>query len=286
MSALALVAVLWAMLSIGRHIYRSRRRARFLRERRPQSWADLIPATLPQIPVRNTVPTAAELSFAALAMKSLSPPQAANPGPVEVPLRTSLVASQPPAPAPSPISAAGRAVAPQSTSAGALGLIAAARKLSQEMPLPQVRPSGSRPAFDPAALTRQSPPAPLQAFSAPSPEIVTQLPLLETFLPPQQPVPSPESPATAFTKLASSSPDQPPRKQPQPAESIAAKVPEAPAVPSDTFLRRPVRSVHPPHSAAPFVLPLRRPDWVYFNKDMGDLSDPTPSRIRDRVRSR
>jgi hypothetical protein len=286
MSALALVAVLWAMVSIGRHIYTARRRARFLRDRRPQSWAEPVPTPSPQIPAGNAAPTAAEFSFAELAMKSFSAPQVPAPTPVDVPLKASSVASPALAPASAPMSSAGRAVAPQSVSVGALGLIAAARKLSQDMPLPQVRPSGSRPAFDPSAMSRQIPPAPLQTSLAPSAEVVTQLPAIETFLPPLPALPLIEPTATAFTKLASNSLDLPPRKQPQPAESAAAKTPEVPAVQSDPFLRRPVRSVHPPHPAPPFALPLRRPDWVYFNKDMGDLSDPTPSRIRDRVRSR
>ncbi len=283
MSALALVTVLWAMVSIGRHIYKTRRRARFLRERRPESWADPISTLLPQTPVQHIVPTAAELSFAELAIESLSSPQVVASADFEVPLRTFSAAALP-VPNPVATSSAGRAVAPQSPSTGALGLIAAARKLSQDMPLPQVRPSGSRAAFNPSALARQSPHAPFQASTAPSPEIVTHLPAIETLLPP--PLPDAEPPATAFTKLASSSLDRPPRKRPQTAESATANAPEALAVPPDPFLRRPVRSVHPPHATPPFALPLRRPDWVYFNKDMGDLSDPTPSRIRDRVRSR
>jgi hypothetical protein len=217
-------------------------------------------------------------------MESLLQPQVVASVDFEVPLSTFPAASALPVPNPVATASAGRAVAPQSTSTGALGLIAAARKLSQDMPLPQVRPSGSRAAFDPSALVRQSSSLPLQASLAPLPEVVTQLSGIETLLP--QPLPYAEPHPTAFTKLASSSLDQPPRKQPQTAESTTAKASEPPAVAPDPFLRRPLRSVHPPHATPPFALPLRRPDWVYFNKDMGDLSDPTPSRIRDRVRSR
>lgn len=40
----------------------------------------------------------------------------------------------------------------------------------------------------------------------------------------------------------------------------------------------------PPSTVSP---PQPRPDWAYFNKDMGDLSDPTPSpRFKDRSRQR
>jgi len=286
MLMLALIAVLWATVAIGRHIYKSRRRAQILRERRPQSWADSIPTPLALPPAGHSGPAAAELSFAEVSMKSFSPQQTVIPANFEIPVKTTPASSQPSVPAPAPIPSAGRAVAPQSNAAGTLGLIAAARKLSQEMPLPQMRRSGSRPAFDPPTLARQTPSEPLQPLPIPSPEIFAQLPEIGSLVPTQQPVPSAESSATAFTKLASGSIDLPPRKQPQPAESIATPSPESSTVQSDPFLRRPVRSVHPPQAAPSFVLPLRRPDWAYFNKDMGDLSDPAPSRIRDRVRSR
>jgi hypothetical protein len=57
-----------------------------------------------------------------------------------------------------------------------------------------------------------------------------------------------------------------------------------PTADADPGQRRPVRSAPPPTSSE--VRPANRPDWIYFNKDMGDLSDPAPSRVRDRVRAR
>jgi hypothetical protein len=34
------------------------------------------------------------------------------------------------------------------------------------------------------------------------------------------------------------------------------------------------------HLLSQLVPPLERPDWAYFNKDMGDLSDPEAPRSR------
>jgi hypothetical protein len=181
-SALALAAVLWATSSIGRHIYKTRRRSRFLRKRRPQSWAD--PVSAPLIPLRQMSPMA-----------------------VEVP-------------------------------------------------------------------------------SDLSPEVFSVLPEFEELLPALTVVEAAEQPATTFSKLAVDTFDNQPRKQPYSVEPQPTEALGAPVFHPDTFLRRPVRSVYPQAPATPFALPIRRPDWAYFNKDMGDLSDPSPSRVRDRVRSR
>jgi hypothetical protein len=40
----------------------------------------------------------------------------------------------------------------------------------------------------------------------------------------------------------------------------------------------------PPVSPRPAHLPISRADWAYFNKDMGDLSDPAPAGSRSRIR--
>jgi len=278
-SILVLAALLWATISIGRHIRKSRQRARFLREKQLRME---LPVTLPieepavpAVPVQHIAPTAADFSFAELAMKSLAlTPLAAAPAlPPPTPLR--------PTPEQAPISAAGRTVAPQTTSAGALGLIAAARKMSQDMPQPQMRPSGIRKAFVEAAAT-----LPVLTSPPPPSALVEALPQQPSFEAPVTPRPEffpPLQPAEVAPFLSIDSPEWPPRKLSQPIEPIAAKTPTNQP---DPLLPRPVRSVPSSHPSTPFVLPLRRPDWAYFNKDMGDLSDPLPSRMRDRVRSR
>jgi len=233
-SILVLLALLWATVSIVRHIRKSRRRNRFLRENTPQ--LEAAPAVFTPVSSKSPEPTFAELAAKALAASS----PAASP------------ASTPP---PAGVSSARRMAVSQTPSAGALGLIAQARKLSHEMPQPQIRPSGIHKA---AAATPEPQPVltivevPQLPATAPPIEVFTQQPLV---------------PLAASVADASETPP----------------APRTPAFASIPFFRRPVRSAH---STPAFTLPAHRPDWVYFNKDMGDLSDPTPSRIRDRVRSR
>ena len=233
-SILVLLALLLATVSIVRHIRKSRRRSRFLRENTPQ--LEAAPAVFTPVSSKSPEPTFAELAAKALAASS----PAASP------------ASTPP---PAGVSSARRMAVSQTPSAGALGLIAQARKLSHEMPQPQIRPSGIHKA---AAATPEPQPVltivevPQLPATAPPIEVFTQQPLV---------------PLAASVADASETPP----------------APRTPAFASIPFFRRPVRSAH---STPAFTLPAHRPDWVYFNKDMGDLSDPTPSRIRDRVRSR
>jgi len=269
-SVLALAALLWATISIVRHIRKSRTRSRFLRQMQSQiERHDPLPIQVPAappVPLQHRTPTAAELSFAELAMKSFAPEPVV---PAPAPLRNT--------PGQAPISSAGRAVSPQTSSAGALGLIAAARKISQDIPQPRMRPSGIRKAFGGAT------PSPAASLH---PARIEALPAQPSFAAPITPRPELfpiAEPAKAAPPFSIDSPEWQPRKLPRPAEPVAAN---APLARPDPFLRRPVRSAPSPHPAPPFALPLRRPDWVYFNKDMGDLSDPLPSRMRDRVRSR
>jgi len=249
-SILVLLALLWATVSIVRHIRKSRRRNRFLRENTPQ--LEAAPAVFTPVSSKSPEPTFAELAAKALAASS----PAASP------------ASTPP---PAGVSSARRMAVSQTPSAGALGLIAQARKLSHEMPQPQIRPSGIHKA---AAATPEPQPVltivevPQLPATAPPIEVFTRRPLEIPVIPPQS------VPAQVVTQpLAASVADA----------SETPSAPRTPAFASIPFFRRPVRSAHP---APAFTLPAHRPDWVYFNKDMGDLSDPTPSRIRDRVRSR
>jgi len=234
-SILVLLALLWTTVSIVRHIRKSRRRSRFLRENTPQ--LEAAPAV--STPVSSTSP---EPTFAELAAKALAASTA-------IPSRAVVESS------PAGVSSVRRMAVSQTPSAGALGLIAQARKLSHEMPQPQIRPSGIHKA---AAATPEPQPVltivevPQLPATAPPIEVFTQQPLV---------------PLAASVADASETPP----------------APRTPAFASIPFFRRPVRSAH---STPAFTLPAHRPDWVYFNKDMGDLSDPTPSRIRDRVRSR
>ena len=51
---------------------------------------------------------------------------------------------------------------------------------------------------------------------------------------------------------------------------------------------KPVRAAYPKHPLASLSKKMERPDWAYFNKDLGDLTDPYEaprSRIKDRTGS-
>jgi hypothetical protein len=50
-------------------------------------------------------------------------------------------------------------------------------------------------------------------------------------------------------------------------------------------LTKPIRTGPPKHPLASLIPPIERPDWAFFNKDMGDLSDPEPrSSSRPKIR--
>jgi len=242
-SILVLLALLWATVSIVQHIRKSRRRNRFLRENTPP--LEVAPALSP-----SPEPTFAELAAKALAASAASSP-----------IRIAAESS------PAGVSSARRMAVPQTPSTGALGLIAQARKLSQDMPQPQIHPSGIHKTI--AATPKPQPVLTIvevpQLPAAPPPiEILPEIPVISSQPVPVQVVTQPL--AASVADVLETSP-----------------APRTPAFASIPFFRRPVRPAHP---APAFTLPAHRPDWVYFNKDMGDLSDPTPSRIRDRVRSR
>jgi hypothetical protein len=237
-SILVLLVLLWATVSIIQHIRKSRRRSRFLRE------------DTPQLEAAHVLSPSPEPTFAELAAKTLT-----------VSLPTASPAIAPPH---AGVSSARRMAVSQTPSAGALGLIAQARKLSQDMPQPQIRPSGvhkavvATPEPQPVLTIVEVPQLP----AAPPPiEILAEIPVI-----PSQPVPV----QVVTQPLAASVADV----------LEISPAPRTPAFASIPFFRRPIRP------APAFTLPAHRPDWVYFNKDMGDLSDPTPSRIRDRIRSR
>jgi hypothetical protein len=129
-------------------------------------------------------------------------------------------------------------------------------------------------------------PTPAQRVAAPTPPAPTPpapqtLRILE-FVPDPAFIPDPTTvevfpAAPAFPSLYAKPLQAPPRRIMAAASADANPTPH---------LRRPVRSAPPPPRPAAVSAASGRPDWDYFNKDMGDLSDPTPSRIRDRVRTR
>jgi hypothetical protein len=244
-SILALLAALWATISIVQHVRRSHRRRRFFRESLQTPETDLpLEAFLPPVPQVAAPP----------------PTPALNIAPAPLPPATKLDTA-PTLPAGS--SSVRRAISANPTSAGPLGLIAAARQISRDMPQPDRRSSGVRKVAVTEALQLPTEAIAIQANSLAEQQPSTPLPAIV-----EQQAPAIE----AF--------EPPARKSPQPAMPPIVAV-ELPKPAADPLLRRPVRSVPPA-----FALPSRRPDWAYFNKDMGDLSDPTPSRIRDRVRLR
>jgi len=66
--------------------------------------------------------------------------------------------------------------------------------------------------------------------------------------------------------------------QPQPLRPTLVESPAS----MNPLLRRPVQSALLPAETTA-ALPSRRTDWAYFNKDMGDLSDPAPAGSRPKI---
>jgi hypothetical protein len=79
-----------------------------------------------------------------------------------------------------------------------------------------------------------------------------------------------------------------PYAAPAPAVATASITPSEdhyPAPPDhEPATPRVVRSHSAKHPLASLVPQLNRPDWAYFNKDMGDLSDPEPRSVRPKMR--
>jgi hypothetical protein len=283
-SLLVLVATLWTMISIVRHIRITRRRNLFLREQQEEQQLQITPPlrsvahvtplparfAAPVFPAAPRVPSAAELSYTELATATAHATMPESATHASLPVSSGIMASTPvanaiemqspqtntikPTAAPAGIASSRHAVAASEkvSTTNPLGLIAAAHKFSHDLPMPQMRSSET-----------------IKIVEAPAEEHVLRI--LE-FVPDS--VNSDVFPAApAFPSLGHA--QQPNR--------VLRQMPMATTT-SDPHVRRPVRSVQSP--AAAFTLPKHRPDWAYFNKDMGDLSDPLPRRVRDRVRSR
>lgn len=292
-SIFALVSLLWAAVSIIQHIRRSRRRRRILRARQIQPVAGILGLSGISLPVvRLSTPDRdfAEYSFAALAPRNIAP---ASPGPSPQPISAKLPAQrhQPLEP-----------FLPQSSilNPSTLDRYIPIAEQTQASQTPVQRlvaildaahdsiPAQTINRAQPIELTQAAAPEPPPQIEAPPhlqvlaevvptefvPSITLEAPPAELATPLESLPPELETPLLETPLLAS---DRRPPSRALPAQPAANE--------PDTQLRRPVRSVHPAHPAVPFI-PTRRPDWVYFNKDMGDLSDPVPSRIRDRARAR
>jgi hypothetical protein len=80
-------------------------------------------------------------------------------------------------------------------------------------------------------------------------------------------------------------PESEPSPVSEPVFAAAARILAATPRPLPALAPLPPRSTRissARHPLAQLVPPMERPDWAYFNKDMGDLSDPEPSRSRVR----
>jgi hypothetical protein len=251
-SILVLVAILWTTFSIVRHVRVTRRRNRFLREQLISEQTLDLP---PMLSAGNIAPLPARFAAPILpvAQHDIPEPVQAIPAPVITPRSSTHATTF------AGISSTRRpSITPQNPSPSPLSLIAAARKLSRDLPHPPL----AHPQADPAPkLATEEQPLRILEF-VPDPATAEIYPS-----------------APAFPSLAAANPDG----------KLRQLRPAIPAQPADNAndiqVRRPVRSVHL-QSAVNANRPSHRPDWMYFNKDMGDLSDPLPGRIRDRIRLR
>ena len=318
-SIFALAALLWAAVSIIQHIRHSRRR-RILRVRQATPVASVLglsglslpPLARPHSATSAVDPDFAAFSFAALAPRPTPAPlyrspaaqinfvdRAAPPPPSPAPARL-----QPPVEMPLPVLPPPSNLHPSTVNM--TGLNSSPQVVAQTAPQSPVQrlvaildaahaidvAPASAPQFQHVQQVHDAPPS-SEVFTELVPASPMEAPVAEPATPvaslPLQPAPPLLNPAILNSPLLASDRRPPTRALPlhtDPLDQITqATASLDPANQPDTQLRRPVRSVHPAHPAAPFI-PTRRPDWAYFNKDMGDLSDPVPSRIRDRARSR
>lgn len=119
-------------------------------------------------------------------------------------------------------------------------------------------------------------PEPLQIDPEPEPEITAKAEeqLEAEAEPTSEPEASPESETSPETTTEATTEPQS-TAQPEPIPETTPEPFQA-AIPEPPPLKRPIRIGPPKHLLAQLVQPIHRPDWAYFNKDMGDLSDPEP----------
>ena len=243
-SILAFLALLWASVAIFRHIRRAQRR----RRRSLESSANSLSPTPPDRFV-------------------IAPPPSATVAP-------EITFTDPEAPVPE--------VAFTDT----------------EAPIPE--PS---PAYQPVLRLpeRQNQSAQPILYATPAPEpttLATTEGFLDTLPPPPDPAlsPRPAWPHFGFTPARPVASKEPiPYAAPPSGESSAAVVrapieiqPPAPAVKPLYPSAHPTIAEAPPPPPPPVPQrsepqPMRRVDWAYFNKDMGDLSDPAPAGSRPKI---
>jgi len=259
-SILAFIALLWASIAIVQHVRRQRRR----RRRFLDSTATLVsqsstaPLGIAHLSPAQSIP---ELSFTDLA----APPPPPPPPPQEteaaladeLPTETEAATSEPEATpalevdvAPEPIAEAGTVSA------------------AEVQPTVEPEPEPQRELEPEVSLATEEH---LEAEAAP--ELETQPEIEQHYEPDFTPEPEIteiaeeqlETEAAPEPNIIASEPEAAPEQEP-----VQAAIPEPPP------LVRPIRTGPPKHPLAQLVQPLHRPDWAYFNKDMGDLSDPEP----------
>jgi hypothetical protein len=261
-SFVALIALLWAMVAIMQHVRRARRRRRrFLESVPPPAGHGLGLANI--IPVTK-VP---EMNF-----KDLAAPE-----PPPVPMDEPAIA---PAHETYSTEAAAIEVAEPEISAQA------EEQLEAVSDPPRISAPAKEPLTEPATAEAE-------------PEITVDA---EDFVEAEAaaevvPEPHAEEPQQAEADASSEAPqiyatNYIPYAAPAPAAasaandaSIATVEEHGPAAPGHVpATPRVVRSHSAKHPLASLVPQLNRPDWAYFNKDMGDLSDPEPRSVRPKMR--
>ena len=274
---LAVLALLWVSVAIARHVRRERRRRR------------RILASSPQKPGTNATPVTLDLSVPVVVageeITFLDP--SAKPTPRATPLDGTTVSLEgkrieeataieletllaEPVPPP-PIPTESEAVVPATshefndfheTEPVDFAPQAAVQEEQPVLPEETVAPEN-------IATAPEQVPAPPEAVGllAGSPEAVEPELVLAA---PELVLAAIEQPdaESAILEQSASTAEETPLAQAQAVSESSVPVPPPP--------RRPFRAVPPKHPLASLIPPIHRPDWAYFNKDMGDLSDPAP----------
>jgi len=262
-SILAFIALLWATVAIVQHVRRQRRRQRRFLESNGtlavQSTA--APLGITGLPSKTSIPL---LTFTDPA----APPPPLPPPPVPGPVAE--VQQEPEASVADelPVETEGATSEPEVIQLADESPTTAASPEPEIAPVAEVQPAVEPEPESEITLAIEEH---LEAESYTAPETIPEV------QPHHEPdfTPEPEITAAAEEQLESEPASEPdtlsvePEPAPEP-EATQSTIPEPPP------LVRPIRSGPPKHPLAQLVQPLPRPDWAYFNKDMGDLSDPEP----------
>jgi len=282
-SILAFAALLWASIAIFRHIQRTRRRRRRALEAARNSLIPVVPVAIvappppppivPEITFTDPEAPPPEITYTdpEPPVRELTPP-AVQPYLRQAEARQVEVRPTDPRTQPEPAATAEEfldTLPPPSSPA---------LRESSFSPIPAWPHFGftpSRPA-QPLRSTITTPAEPEQALAAEQAledqQISGRIPT-----PPPEPIPYAAPPLTESSSSVTPAARGPIQIQP-PAPAVKPLYPSAhPTLAESTPLPPPPLS---PRSADQ---PLRRADWAYFNKDMGDLSDPAPAGSRSRI---